>query len=59
MSGDWRLDVEPLSLEGHLGSPLYRERFADEAAAEKRVAELAAMVESGQWDPAVGVSQSQ
>jgi hypothetical protein len=51
MSGHWRLDVEPLSLQGHLGSPLYRERFADGAAAEKRAAELAAMVESGQWDP--------
>jgi hypothetical protein len=49
---DWRLDVEPLSVGGHLGDALYRERFADEEAAEKRSAELAGFIKSGAWDPA-------
>jgi hypothetical protein len=48
----WRLDVEPLGMDGHLGGALYRERVADEEAAEKRSADLAALIETGEWDPA-------
>jgi hypothetical protein len=47
----WRLDVEPLSPDWHLGAALHRERVADEEQAEKRSAELAAFINSGAWDP--------
>jgi hypothetical protein len=53
---EWRLDVEPLSPDWHLGRALHRERVGGQSAAEERSADLATLIESGQWDPASRLS---